>query len=222
MRINREALESNYVSEHLHLWIDLIFGHLQRGPKAVEHKNVFFYLTYAGVELDTADPAIHKAFSDQIVHFGQTPVQLFTDAHPPRYKRDSRYWEGTKTLLPLPLSAPPSYTHQVACVFDVPSDNSPPGPSLRLSLHETRPSVGSSAPRPSTPGSALSARDRSPAWASVGLFSSTGGVADGMGSAAADSSAFPGSATRDGSGTLVRHVASRRADGVGKNLLGTF
>jgi hypothetical protein len=37
---NREALESEYVSEHLHEWIDLIFGYKQRGRPAVEVSDI--------------------------------------------------------------------------------------------------------------------------------------------------------------------------------------
>lgn len=39
IRINRLALESEYVSENLHSWIDLIFGCKQRGEEAVMAHN---------------------------------------------------------------------------------------------------------------------------------------------------------------------------------------
>jgi hypothetical protein len=44
----RAALEAPYVSANLHHWIDLIFGHKQRGPAAVDADNVFYHLTYEG------------------------------------------------------------------------------------------------------------------------------------------------------------------------------
>uniref|UniRef100_A0A0D9VCI8 BEACH domain-containing protein B n=1 Tax=Leersia perrieri TaxID=77586 RepID=A0A0D9VCI8_9ORYZ len=62
IHINREALESEYVSSNLHHWIDLIFGYKQRGKPAVEK----------------------SAIEDQIANFGQTPIQIFRKKHPRR------------------------------------------------------------------------------------------------------------------------------------------
>ncbi|DBA78126.1 TPA: hypothetical protein ACH3X2_008097 [Trebouxia sp. C0005] len=83
VRLQREALESDYVSEHLHEWVDLIFGFKQRGKEAEEACNVFYYLTYEGaVNLDQIeDPTQLKAVEEQIRNFGQTPSQLFKRRH---------------------------------------------------------------------------------------------------------------------------------------------
>jgi hypothetical protein len=95
VRVHREALESEYVSQNLHHWIDLIFGCRQRPPflsggsdKAVESCNVFVHLSYLdAVDLEAmkaSDPTLYNRTIRQIDSYGQTPIQLFSKEHPKR------------------------------------------------------------------------------------------------------------------------------------------
>ncbi|KAL8765610.1 MAG: hypothetical protein Q9209_007392 [Squamulea sp. 1 TL-2023] len=83
---NREALESEYVSRNLHHWIDLVFGHKQRGEAALEATNVFHHLSYHGArDLDKIEDPVERLATIGIIHnFGQTPHQVFQRNHPPR------------------------------------------------------------------------------------------------------------------------------------------
>ena len=55
LMLNRAALESDYVSEKLPAWIDLIFGSLSRGPKALEANNLFHPVCYLTVEEEVGE-----------------------------------------------------------------------------------------------------------------------------------------------------------------------
>ncbi|EEC02964.1 nbeal1, putative [Ixodes scapularis] len=96
---HRKALESEYVSSHLHEWIDLIFGYKQKGPAAVEALNVFYYVSYEGaVDLDAIkDPVQREATEGIINNFGQTPCQLLKEPHPKRLSQEGALLRMTKS-----------------------------------------------------------------------------------------------------------------------------
>lgn len=78
IHIHRRALESDYVSDHLNDWIDLIFGYKQQGIESEKALNVFMYYSYEGaLDLDAiTDPVARRATEGMISNFGQTPTQL--------------------------------------------------------------------------------------------------------------------------------------------------
>ncbi|XP_054634078.1 lipopolysaccharide-responsive and beige-like anchor protein isoform X2 [Dunckerocampus dactyliophorus] len=121
VRLNRQALESEFVSCQLHQWIDLIFGYKQQGPEATRALNVFYYLTYEGaVNLNSiSDPMLREAVESQIRSFGQTPCQLLIEPHPPRSSAMQVY-----LLLQTPLMFTEQMQQDVIMVLKFPS-NSP-------------------------------------------------------------------------------------------------
>ncbi|TMW62542.1 hypothetical protein Poli38472_005160 [Pythium oligandrum] len=104
VRINQEALESEYVSSNIHKWIDLIFGFKQQGKEAIKADNLFYYLSYEGsVDLEkVTDPVEKCSLEAQIQEFGQTPTQLFASAHPARSEFGKAIEIATPEVLPSP------------------------------------------------------------------------------------------------------------------------
>eukprot|EP01117_Protostelium_nocturnum_P013834 TRINITY_DN5207_c0_g1_i1.p1 TRINITY_DN5207_c0_g1~~TRINITY_DN5207_c0_g1_i1.p1 ORF type:complete len:2330 (-),score=855.46 TRINITY_DN5207_c0_g1_i1:20-6229(-) len=122
IRINREALESEWVSAHLSDWIDLIFGYKQRGAAAEKSNNLFYYLTYEGsVDIDSIEDPIERAGVEaQIANFGQTPTQLLHHPHP---KRDPKI-ERVSLFKSNPRAPKTAQTHTFHTLHQLPFQSS--------------------------------------------------------------------------------------------------
>ena len=84
---HRQALESEYVSQHLHEWIDLTWGYKQKGPEAWKAANVYFKEAYEDVWADPkykSDIALKSIAEQMQESVGQIPCQLFNEPHPQR------------------------------------------------------------------------------------------------------------------------------------------
>lgn len=73
----RKILESELVSQRLHLWLNLVFGGTQQGKQAFQMLNTFHPLTYENnldfTSLAPADAFTRQATLDQISQYGQVP-----------------------------------------------------------------------------------------------------------------------------------------------------
>ena len=78
---HRQALESDYVRENLHHWIDLIFGCYQ---KSDEMNNVFHEYAYLDCASRITDPDELQLAKTHSAIFGCCPVKLFDQKHPER------------------------------------------------------------------------------------------------------------------------------------------
>ncbi len=87
VNIHRYALESEYVSAHLHEWIDLYFGPKQRFVSAVNENED----GWCSLNLESeSDPSL-----------SMMPIQIFRRPHPPR-----RLLSGDDEVLIFPIASP--------------------------------------------------------------------------------------------------------------------
>ncbi|MCQ2820200.1 MAG: hypothetical protein MJ252_23285, partial [archaeon] len=75
--ILRTALESDYASQNIGKWIDLIFGSKQQGKEGIKALNIYYPDCYE-VDVDSIEDIEAKKVKLRMVEFGITPKQIFS------------------------------------------------------------------------------------------------------------------------------------------------
>ena len=84
--INRKALESEHVSNHINHWIDLVWGYKQDKSEAIKANNIFIPQVYPNIwnKVEPNKPTVKAEIEAMLTHVGQIPQKLFDKPHPTR------------------------------------------------------------------------------------------------------------------------------------------
>ena len=82
-KMNKKALESQYVSQHINDWIDLIFGYKRSGQEAEKSLNVLKDF-FDHLDPKKEEEEIIEGKITELCEMGIDPIQLFNKAHPKR------------------------------------------------------------------------------------------------------------------------------------------
>ena len=83
-KMNKKALESEYSSQQINNWIDLIFGYKQKGNEAEKSYNVLRDVCSSFNPQNYKDKEELELKINEICEMGIDPIQLFTKPHPKR------------------------------------------------------------------------------------------------------------------------------------------
>lgn len=89
--MNKIILESQFVSDKINNWIDLVYGSKQKGKEAENSMNLFWNYTYENeIDIDHIKENNMEEYLSYMskVEFGQTPTQLFKTPIIQRPKKD--------------------------------------------------------------------------------------------------------------------------------------
>jgi hypothetical protein len=110
--LHRKALESPFVSDHIHQWIDLIWGVNQRNPDA--HNVYDWHLYKSAWKEKGADPSEIEVHQRMV---GQIPPQLFRHPHPARRPPTLEPKAPIAATLPEPVEAIFIHDHSPPILF---------------------------------------------------------------------------------------------------------